>query len=87
MILHAQPRRNNKKTFAINHENKTYFVSDAIKKVFCFHSAKNYVNENEIKYDIVQAQFYIPVLLSDASQDALKLVPDSPNSISALKQK
>ena len=55
--------------------------------MFGFHSAKNYVNENEIKYDIVQAQFYIPVLLSDASQDALKLVPDSPNSISALKQK
>ena len=63
MILHTQPRRNNKKTFAIHHENETYFVSDAIKKMFCFHSATKYVNENEIKYDIVQAQVYIPVLL------------------------
>ena len=34
MILHTQPRCDNKKTFAIHHENKTYFVSDAIKKMF-----------------------------------------------------
>ena len=79
MILHTQPRCDNKKTFAIHHENKTYFVSDAIKKMFCFHSANKYVNENEIKYDIVQAQVYIPILLSDASQDAIRLVSDSPN--------
>ena len=83
MILHAQPRRNNKKTFSNNHENKTYLVSDAIKKDVFFYSVENYVNENEIRYDIVQAQVYIPVQLcyqkSDASQDALKLVPDSPN--------
>ena len=40
MILHTQPRRNNKKTFAIHHENETYFVSDAIKKDVFFQSAK-----------------------------------------------
>ena len=77
MLAKLLPERHN--LYGNSLDFKLNICKKKIKKMFGFHSAKNYVNENEVKYDIVQAQVYIPVLLSDASQDALKLVPDSPN--------